>query len=817
MTCVILELQRLYFLCAQMEAKTIPVNACYHCGNDLAGADIKNAEKAFCCEGCKTVFEILESNDLESFYDQQGGRLKPVSDADFAYLDLPEVADKLLTFANQDYSIVQLHLPAIHCSSCIWLLERLSQLHSGIRTCQVNFQNRTARIAFHPNEISLSQVANLLTSIGYKPHLNLAGLDATEKKGLDKTLLYQLGVAGFAFGNIMLLSLPEYFNMDSPELDDMAPFFRVLSLLLSLPVLLYSSQPYYKSAWAGIRNSILNIDVPIALGIIVLFLRSVYEIWFLNMPGYFDSLAGLLFFLLLGKWFQRRTYEALSFDRDYKSYFPIAITRISEAQEEQVPIYKLEVGDIIRIRNEELIPADGVLKKGVARIDASFVTGESLPVNYKIGDKVFAGGRQKGASIEIEITRPVDQSYLTALWNEGIFEKHHALPFQGITDVVSKNFTKGLLIISLIGFIAWAFVDIPTAFYVFTAVLIVACPCALALAAPFTLGNGLLILGRNGFYARGADTIENLARIDAIVFDKTGTLTRSDKHQIVAHGVPESVGILQAIRGMVRHSNHPLSRQLHEYLSDYQASEVFDFEEISGQGIRATTPIGHLRLGSADFCGFSSVEKQEETRVYLNIDGYPNGFFKFSNVYRKGLKEVASHLKNAGYTLNVLSGDHAGEATALRELLGSDTEMAFRKSPKEKLAFIDTLGTTRKVLMAGDGLNDAGALKRADVGLAVSEDIHAFSPACDAIIDAKSFEKLPAFLMFAKESMRTIRTSFIISLLYNVVGLSFALAGMLTPVYCAILMPLSSISVVGFVTLDVRKKARKIGLQTMGL
>jgi Cu+-exporting ATPase len=787
--------------------------SCFHCGNDASDAQIQIDEKIFCCEGCKTVFEILAANDLDDYYHlEDRPQSKPGSTGDYDYLDLPEVNQKLLSYSGADLSIVQLHLPAIHCSSCIWLLERLPQLHKGIRASQVNFQNRTARISFIPDQISLSKVAQLLTSIGYKPHLNLAGLDVVQKKSFDKTLLYQLGVAGFAFGNIMLLSLPEYFNMDSPELEAMSPFFRVLSMALSLPVLLYSSQPYYKSAWAGLKRRILNIDVPIALGIIVIFIRSVYEIAYLNMPGYFDSLAGLLFFLLLGKWFQRRTYEALSFDRDYKSYFPIAVTRVKDQREEQVPIYKLEVGDVIRIRNEELIPADGILINGEAHIDASFVTGESQPVNYRTGDKVFAGGRQKGASIEVEIVRPVDQSYLTALWNEGVFEKHQTSNFQSITDLVSKNFTTGLLLIASLGFIAWSFYDIPTAFYVLTAVLIVACPCALALAAPFTLGNGLLILGRNGFYARGSETIENMAAINAVVFDKTGTLTRSDQHQIDGIDTPNQPEALAAIRGVVKHSNHPLSRQLYDLLNPHTPLEVSNFSETPGAGVVAQSPLGEIRLGKSSFCNGFEEDASDETRVYVNISGIPQGYYRFGNVYRSGVERIATTLRKDGYQLHVLSGDHAGEAAKLKNLLGADAQMAFKKSPHEKLAYIDHLQSDFRVLMAGDGLNDAGALKTAAVGMAVSEDVHAFSPACDAIVDAARLQQLPEFLSFAKESMKTIKVSFIISLLYNIVGLSFALAGLLTPVYCAILMPLSSISVVGFVTFDVRRKARRLGL-----
>ena len=791
---------------------------CYHCGNTCENEAITIEEKHFCCEGCKTVYEILSENSLEDFYnlEETGGRQKVAQQAEvYAYLELPDVKEKLVTYTDGQVSMIQLQLPTIHCSSCIWLLERLHQLHKGVRSCQVNFQKRTARITYAEQEITLSEIAALLASIGYPPRFNLAGLEKKSAISTDKKLIYQLGVAGFAFGNIMLLSLPEYFDMHSPELDTFSPFFRYLSLLLSLPVLLYSSQGYYISAWKGLKSGHLNIDVPIVLGIVVLFLRSVYEIAVLNMPGYFDSLAGLLFFLLMGKWFQRRTYDALSFDRDYKSYFPIAVTKIDHQTETQVPIYELRVGDRIRVRNEELVPADAILRKGEGLIDASFVTGEAIPVPKSVGEKIFAGGKQKGASIEVEIIKPVDQSYLTELWNDGIFAKEKTTDFTSITDKVSENFTKALLVIAIGGFVVWSFFDVPTAFYVFTAVLIVACPCALALAAPFTLGNGLLILGKNKFYAKSSATIENMATVDTLVFDKTGTLTSGNQYQIAFEGAPLSTANQAAIKSVVMHSNHPLSRQLFSFLKTSETSPVQQFEEIVGGGVQAQTPMGFLRAGSAKWLGLDADNHQNETRVYVSLDGQTLGYFKFNNTYRKGLDGFTKKLQATGYQLSVLSGDHAGEQTALTKIFGPNTPLAFKKGPKEKLEFIGQLsGKGHKVLMVGDGLNDAGALQKAAVGIAVSEDVHAFTPACDAIVDAKNLMQLPLFLEFAKRNMRVINQSFKISLAYNMVGLSFALAGVLTPIYCAILMPLSSISVVAFVTIASRRHAKQLGLQT---
>jgi Cu+-exporting ATPase len=280
----------------------------------------------------------------------------------------------------------------------------------------------------------------------------------------------------------------------------------------------------------------LNIDIPIAIGILVMFVRSTVDIIMNYGSGFFDSLTGLVFFMLLGKMFQIKTYSFLSFERDFKSYFPIAITRIQGNLEESVPIYDIEKGDRLLIRNQELIPADGILISETAKIDYSFVTGEAIPITKKSGDKVFGGGKQIGKMIEMEVLYSVSQSYLTQLWSNDVFQKNVVQKHKTITDQISRYFTPILLLIAFISFGYWIFKDTNTAFNVFTAVLIVACPCALALTAPFTFGNILRILGKRKFYLKNALVIEQLAKVDTIVFDKTGTITTNRISNIAYEG-----------------------------------------------------------------------------------------------------------------------------------------------------------------------------------------------------------------------------------------------------------------------------------------
>ena len=795
---------------------------CFHCGLDIIKEDeIFFDAKNFCCNGCKTVYEIFSLNDMTCYYDfeKSPGATPQDINGKYDFLDNESIVSKLLEFQENETAIISLNIPHIHCSSCIWILENLQRLQKGISTSQVNFPEKRVRITFNPEVVSIKTIVYLLNSIGYEPYISLENYE-TGSNNVDRSLTYKLGVAFFCFGNIMLLSFPEYFEVKEYWLDQYRGFFRWLIFALSLPSFFYSASGYYVSAYKSIKTRMLNIDIPIALGIIVMFVRSTFDILMDYGSGFFDSLTGLIFFMLLGKMFQIKTYSFLSFERDFKSYFPIAITKINtDASEESVAIYEVDKGDRLLIRNQELIPVDGILISEKAEIDYSFVTGEAIPITKQSGDKVFAGGKQIGKVIEMEVLHSVSQSYLTQLWSNDVFQKNVEQKHKTITDSISRYFTPILLLIAFAGFGYWIFIDANTAFNVFTAVLIVACPCALALTAPFTFGNILRILGKQKFYLKNALVIEQLAKVDTIVFDKTGTITTNKKSNISYEGTILSDENLLLIKNVLRASNHPLSRMLYDYLpipilqsksvNDSKKLKVDAFEEITGKGILAQI-FGHqIQIGSEEFCtppltvsSLSPFERVgERTSVHIKINDVYYGKFVFNNQYREGLETLFKNL-STNYQIMVLSGDNEGERTTLEQLLPKGTALIFNQKPEQKLEFIKNLQENGKnVMMVGDGLNDAGALAQSNVGISISENVNVFSPACDAILDAGEFQKLNYFLKLSKNSITTIKMSFALSLLYNVVGLSFAITGNLLPLVAAIIMPLSTITIVSFVTI----------------
>lgn len=792
---------------------------CFHCGDACLDVEITHDEKSFCCHGCKTVYDILHDNDLSYYYDLE--KTPGISPQEIAgkydFLDNEAIVEKLLEFNDGNLQIVSFVIPSIHCSSCIWILENLNKLNSSVKSSQVNFPEKTVRITFTAQDDSLKNLVILLSRIGYEPYISLDDSDKKDKN-VDRSLIYKLTIAGFAFGNIMFLSLPEYFEGSEFWLDQFKPFFRWLMFAFSLPVVFYSASGYFTSAYKGLRSKILNIDVPIALGVAVLFIRSTIDIVMDWGTGFFDSLAGLLFFLLLGKFFQQKTYSYLSFERDYKSYFPIAVTRLfknaeGEIVEEQAEVYTVKKGDRLLIRNNEIIPVDAILIKGNALIDYSFVTGEAEPITKQSGDKLFAGGNQQGGIVEVEVLKPVSQSYLTQLWSNDVFSKDHSGIFESLTDSISKRFTITLLTIAFVSTIFWLIVDPSKAFNVFTAVLIVACPCAIALAAPFTLGNVLRIFGREKLYLKETSVIEQMAKLDTVVFDKTGTLTTNQKNLITYEGVALSSEEKQLLTSTLRASSHPLSRSLYSILDKNDIQTLDDFEEEVGKGISATFNENSIKVGSYEFVGFNDetdTEVKNKTTVHISTNKIYKGCYVFNSEYRSGVAQVFEELENTKEVI-VLSGDNEGERERLESMLPKGVKLHFNQKPDDKLNFIKSLQQQGKhVLMIGDGLNDAGALKQSNVGFVISENTNVFSPACDGILDASKFNKIADFLNFSQKGVKIIKFAFVLSLFYNLIGITFAVTGHLRPVVAAILMPLSSISIVVFTTIATQYIGKKL-------
>ena len=800
---------------------TKKVTACYHCGQACDAQRFSDGDRLFCCAGCLSVYHLLQGSHLDGYYrDDTTPGLRPASEISVrhAYLDDPAIQSRLLDYQDAERSRVHFRIPQMHCAACVWLLERLFQLREGILKSEVNFPERAVTIIFRHEQISLRQVVELLANLGYEPQITLDSLDRKITRNPNVRLYARIGIAGFAFANIMLFSLPEYFSGGLSE-QSLSLTFRVASLLLATPVLLYSASDYFRSAYQGLRERFVNLDVPLSLGIGMLYFRSLFDIVTNAGPGYLDSFTGLVFFLLLGRLFQQKTYDRLSFERDYRSYFPISAIKVVGSGQTTVPITELKPGDHIMVRNQELVPADGVLLNGPARLDYSFVTGEAALQSVEPLQKVFAGGRQIGGAIELEVIRSVSQSYLVGLWGSQNLPKDKNRTTATLANSVGLWFTGAVLVIAASASIYWGIVDPARIMFAVTSVLIVACPCALALSSPFVLGTASRLWGKHGLFVRTPMVVEAVSTINSIVFDKTGTLTHSSDREGRFARDTMNDRERSLVYSLVSQSTHPVSRAIARALAGSGAVLVSDYREFPGEGISAMVDGHEVQVGRA---GWLAKGREEVTRsdrgtstghaTHILIDGICLAEYIAASQFRDGIKEAADELKQ-NYAISVMSGDTSREETAVRMLLGEKVTARFGCSPHDKLDGIAAMTASgNRVLMVGVGLNDAGALQAATVGVAVTEDSSAFTPACDAILEANSIRLIPRFVAMARRCRVLIWWSFALSFLYNAIGLSFAVTGYLSPVVSAILMPTSSVSVVLFAVLSTRWAARREGL-----
>lgn len=799
--------------------QTAAAAVCYHCGEDCPNNSLRHDDKIFCCNGCQMVYTLLQENGLCNYYslNEHAGinRREVIRKEKFAFLEDQSIQQALIRFKNETETHVTFYIPYIHCSSCMYLLEQLHRIHAGVIRTDLNFLKKEASIIFNEKQLPLRVLVELLTELGYEPHLSLQQMKQ-EKPKVNRRLVYRLGVAGFCFGNIMLLSFPEYFSADVQQEAYLGHIFRYLNLLLALPVFFYCSSIFLVSAWKGIKHRHVNIDFPVAIAIIATFGRSVIDVLFQQGAGYFDSLSGIVFFMLIGRVVQDKTYGALSFERDYTDYFPIAATVIKDGQTIARPLPDIKAGDTLKIHNNELIPADGILVRGKAQIDYSFVTGESVPVLPETGTIIYAGGKQLGADIELLTVKEVAQSYLTGLWNkehqqdDAAIKAHEA---QSFVHKLATNFTWIVLGIALLTGIYW-YHDPAKIWPSVTAILIIACPCALLLTSTFARGYILRILGRNGLYLRNAHVIEPLGKLDHLVFDKTGTLTAAEQIAASHYGPQLTKEEQQLIASLTQPTTHAMSRPVRAILNHDRLYEVFDFQEYPGLGVSGKVNGKIVRIGTSGFMQCSTAHiTQKGTILLITIDEEDKGYFVLTQGLRKGMEGLLHRLQKL-LRISMLSGDMPHQARMLQQVAGPDVSLHFQQQPHDKLAYVQQLQQQGKTVgMIGDGLNDAGALKQSNVGICIAEDTNAFTPAGDAILKGTQLHILDKLILMSRSSRLIIILCFSFSFLYNTVGLILAIQARLSPVAAAILMPCSTLSIILLTYIVSKIRSKKLGLK----
>lgn len=811
---------------------------CAHCGDVCSSESVLANGLIFCCAGCRSVYDILQQHDLCEYYGPEpvGVSMRSRrSTEEYAILDDKRIQSELLSFSSASRARITWTVPTLHCASCVWLLEQLSRLDSGILTSTVDIIRKTVAVDYDPRVTSLRNIAETLDSIGYAPLIRIdRNADANPRRDASSTrgLYSRIGLAGFATANTMLVAFAQY--LAGAEAIDtlLANTFSIVAAILSVPVLLYSASPWFVAALASIRQRKISLDVPVAIGILALFVRSSVDIAWGRGEGFFDSFNALVFLLLIGRLFQQKAFDALSFDRSYRSFFPLSVRvfRTSNASENDtsssddrsseddrssvavVPIEEVVEGDILIIRNGEVIPCDSVLDSESAFVDYSFVTGEAVPVESVKGQILHAGGRVVGRAATLVAKKKVSHSELAHMWDR-TWKRSQRPTFLTVSDSFGRWFTFTAIFVAVGGAILWApgissQPDWEMAFNVFTAVLIIACPCALTLSAPITLGTAMGRLGNLGIYLKNVGTLLELARISTVLFDKTGTLTRSG-NRLEYHGQALTDEQWQGIRALASHSSHPVSRAIAENagvpsVSDHtKATNVLEF---IGQGISGSVSEMQITIGSLDFVisRMLNTQETETTEAYakqshtthIGINGKYAGSITLQSELRPGVSAMIRALLHNGKKAQVVSGDGPRDSKLLVEGFGREN-LTFNCRPEDKISRIEVLQAKDEVvLMVGDGLNDAGAMGAANAAIAVTEDTATLVPACDVIMRSNTVRAIPSLLDYSGRVKNVIIACFIISVVYNIGGLTLAVMGLLTPLVAAILMPVSSLTVI---------------------
>lgn len=795
---------------------------CAHCS--APSATILVAGNRFCCQGCSQVFSILRENNLLGFYeigDNQVESLRNRPQGDYSYCDTDWFRKLFVRDAGEGRYSIRLKLPAIHCAACVWLLEKLPEMLNGVTGARINYLRKEMLLTAE-QALPVSRLVAFVADLGYMPDFGPESRRSRALTGYDKTLLKRMALAAFGFGNAMLFSLPEYFSTRVET--GFARTFIAINVILSTAVLIYSAGEFFVNAFRALKKRKIILDLPISAGIMAMFGRSIAEIAMGTSAGYFDTFAGLIFFLLLGRYVQSRSYEWLNFERDNLLFLPLAV-RVRKGDDEVImPVGSLTNGDVLRLRNGEISPTRCRLVSESAQADYAFITGESLPVTLSRGDTFETGGKLIGRAAELEVLEPVNQARLNRIWensaeNAGGAGSEAAIPESNFAERVLPYFTGIVISIAVGSLLYWLPSDSSRAWNAFSAVLVITCPCALAMAKPFSFFTVQSALARAGLFLKSAATVEKFFHLRNIVFDKTGTLTNPGQYDIHFH--TSAVDLSEADKALIsrvaQHSSHPLSAAVATYLGRQAAEGVTEFREEPGAGIRGICDGSLVILGSARWVeqngalvsGVAPVEFS--TQVHAAINGRYLGFFAIGNELRPGLAEtlaaVAPH-----HHLALLSGDSDRERARFTALFGEKVPLHFSASPEQKAEIIRTYRASGSTMMIGDGLNDAYALGEADIGVAIAEKNSNFSPASDAILSANAFTRLPALIGMANQARKTAITAYSISFAYNAVGVSVAVAGNLTPLFCAILMPLSSLSVIALAFLSARIGARLRGI-----
>ncbi|MEM9692370.1 MAG: heavy metal translocating P-type ATPase, partial [Myxococcota bacterium] len=804
-------------------------SACVHCGLGVPVGRPAESDGTgpFCCDGCATVYRVLHDHGLTSYYQLReqvsGDKVRGAATAhDYREYEDPTFTERYVKGGPEEASI-DFYLEGVHCAACLWLVERLPSLTAGVTEARLDFARSVATVRWDPRQVALSQVARSLDRLGYPPHPTQATIVQEARKREDRKYLIRLAAAGACAGNIMLMAFALYSGAFHGMEERFYVFFRWGSMLLALPAVFWAGAPFFRGAWGALRARTAHMDIPIALGISVGFfsglvntIRGVGEI-------YFDSVATLIFLLLLGRGVQKRQQRWAADAAELRhALTPLHARRVDgDSREERVvdiPVMAIATHDLLEVWPGEVFPADGTLASEFAQVDASVLTGESRPVSVEEGERVSAGTVNLSGQVRMRADATGVETRVGQLMAAVDEAARRKAPIVGLADRISGYFVVTVISLAIAVFGFWMWVEPGQAVDRTVALLIVSCPCALGLATPLAIAAALGKAARRGLLIKGGDVFERLAKPCRFVFDKTGTLTEGGFRIIDWHWRDSiSKGATATHRAFVAsleaHSKHPVGRAL----ADAEPAFHLEVDHALGAGVEialatplgagdATVAAGRWRVGSPAFAGDEADAWSERLRratsargltpVMVSREGQVVAVIALGDQLRDDAAASVARLKSWGHETAILSGDDPDAVASVAKTLGVDSARG-GASPEEKLAAVSaSTSGGRPVVMVGDGVNDAAALSAASVGVAVHGGAEASLAAADVFITEAGVAPVLDLVAGARRVLRVVRTNLAFSLVYNVVTVSLAAAGVIGPLGAAALMPLSSLTVV---------------------
>jgi len=806
---------------SQDEVKTPAPVGCFHCGLPIASdaefhSQLDDLNRDFCCFACQSVCEAIFQAGLQGYYQRtpQGVLLAPppLPPRDIEMYDLEEVQQDFVRSVGE-LRDAHLLVEGIHCAACVWLIERTMMRVPGVTTANVNMTGKRLHLRWDEKRVKLSSLIQRLSQIGYSGVPYDPDVAEGAMKKANRSTLFRLFFAGFTMMNMNLIAVALYTGADRGQF---VGFFQWLALALATPTLLYSGFPFFKGAWGGLRNARLTMDLPIALGLTVTFSYSVYATLSGMDEVFFDTVTNLTFVILIGRYLEGMfRHQAVAATNRLMDMQPRVAIVMRDGGEKMVSVRAVQIGERVLVKPGSKVPMDGLVCEGHSSVDESMLSGESMPVRKQTGDSVSAGTINGSGALVLEVRASSQESTLAKIIRLVEEAQSSKAPIQRIADSIVPWFVLATLICASITFYIWAD-NFELALMAATSVLIITCPCALGMATPMSIAVASGLGAKHGILVKNGEVLETLSKVTHFVFDKTGTLTEGKmrvEQVLVTQGQAEEA-VLSTAASVERYSEHSVARSIVQYVEEhgisYRSSKVLHFQATAGAGVQAECAGQSVMIGTADWLERNQValkhellqpltqlESQARTCVHLAIAGQHAAVFVLADTLRAESQALVNTLRAAGIGMTLLSGDRQAVADAVARQLGG-MEVIAEVLPQDKDRVIQQLQQRGEcVAMVGDGVNDAPALIRANVGIALGSGTDVSVESADIVLMQNELDKVRQATILSRRTLRTIRQNIGLSFVYNIIMVPLAMMALVTPLMAALTMPISSLLVIG--------------------